>query len=56
MNTVPIFVDNDDAEIFAVILIRSEVTYEVEKYDDDIDHGYLFTVYEEEYDDSDDYA
>lgn len=50
MNIVTIYADNDDAENLAVILLRAEVRYSVERYDDDTDHGFLFTVYEEDKD------
>lgn len=46
MNTVPVFTNYEDAEKLAIILIRAEVDYEVEKYDDDTDHGFLFTLIE----------
>lgn len=48
MNIVTIYANNEDAEKLAVILIRAEVRFSVERYDDEQDHGYLFTVSERE--------
>lgn len=50
MNTVTIYADQEDAENLAIILIRSGNSFNAEKYDHDNDHGFLFTVYEEDKD------
>ena len=51
MNIVTIYADCEDAEKLAVILLKSENSFSVERCDDGNDHGYLFTVTEREEDD-----
>ena len=48
MNTVTIYTNREDAEQLAVILLRAEVNYNVEFYQDHDKNeiGFLFTVTE----------
>lgn len=51
MRTVTIYTNSEDAESLAVILLRAEVTYSVEKCNADGEYGYLFTVWNSQEDD-----